>query len=98
MIASHLDTSKFNRETFDYLNATSFSTNAMNPYLFGDIYSNQPIQLGRSFLFLKNPENIINGKITKGIKAEADFASNITLPINKPNEAPQNDIKKNTKQ
>jgi hypothetical protein len=66
--------------------------------LFGDIYSIQPNQTGRSFLFLKNPEKRINGKIRMGTTAETDFASKITLPKNRPNDAPQKDIKKNIKQ
>jgi hypothetical protein len=33
-----------------------------------------------------------------GTTAETDFASKITLPKNRPNDAPQKDIKKNIKQ
>jgi hypothetical protein len=47
---------------------------------------------------LKNPENNMIGNMIIGTTEETDFASNITLPNNKPNDAPLNDIKKNTKQ
>lgn len=62
------------------------------------MYSIHPSHLGKSARFLKNPENIINGKTITGTTAETDFGSKITLPIKSPREAPQNDINPKMKQ
>ena len=60
-----------------------------NVYLIGEIYYIQPIHTGRSYLFLKKPENNITGKNNNGIIPEATLASvNIDPNIN-PNELPQ---------
>jgi hypothetical protein len=60
----------------------------MKPYLFGDMYYIHPIQAGRLALFLKKPENKITGNKIIGIKLLTDFASAMTLPINKPKDPP----------
>lgn len=65
----------------------------MNPYLFGDMYSNHPSQTGRSALFLKKPENKKKGSITMGVMALTDLASRTTLPKKRPSEDPLKLIK-----
>ncbi len=76
------------------LPSTSFKVNTIKPYFIGDIYCIHPIHMGISELFLKNPENNINGKSIIGTTAATDFASRIALPINSPSEAPAKDNKK----
>ena len=97
-IAYHLLKSNFNWSIKDSLKATSFSSNPMKLYLFGDKYSIQPIHFGKSALFLKNPEKVIIGSKNIGMIAATSFSSKITLPTKSPKDAPQNDINAKFKQ
>ncbi len=88
--AYHFFTSKCKFPMRESLYSTSFSMKAVKEYLFGDMYSTQPIHAGKSSLFLKNPENSVIGNNTIGTTADTDFASKTTLPKNRPNEDPFN--------
>jgi hypothetical protein len=61
------------------------------------MYYIQNNHLGRSSLFLKNPENSITGIITIGTTLETDLASNITLPNKRPKLLPAKPIKNKVK-
>lgn len=70
----------------------------MNPYLLGDMYWIQPIQPGKSALFLKNPAKRMIGKINIGTTADTDLGSKMILPNNNPNDAPLKAINIKTRQ
>lgn len=62
------------------------------------MYYIHPNQGDKSFLFLKNPENVINGKRISAIIAPTSFSSETIEPKNNPIDAPQKDIKQNMTQ
>lgn len=63
----------------------------------GDTYYIQPIQPGRSAVFLKNPEKRIRGTNIIPIAIVTDLRSLITLPRNNPKEFPHNPTKNKAK-
>jgi len=52
---------------------TSFCIQAEKPYLMGDMYSIQLIQLGKLAEFLKKPENKNNGRRRRGVTSLIAF-------------------------
>jgi hypothetical protein len=89
----HISSSKFNYAIREGTYFTSFDTNEIKEYFNGDMYCHHPIQDGRSYLFLKKPENRIKGISTNGTAPDTDLASVITLPNNNPRELPANETK-----
>ena len=60
----------------------------------GEMYWIHPIHAGILPVFLKKPENKVNGMMTIGMAEATDFSSVITLPNNSPKEFPQRPTKK----
>jgi len=57
---------------------------ASNPYLIGDIYYIQAIQLGKVSTFVMNPENNTKGIMITGQKKQAVSAVSNKLPTTYP--------------
>lgn len=86
-IAGHRSKSKLSWLIKGFYSVTWLIVRAVKEYLTGVRYYIHPIHTGKLLLFLKNPENKMNGIMKIGPIAEM-FLASAMLPMSNPTELP----------